>query len=71
MILVVLIFAGIPLAAFVVLVVGVRATDHRMRLCDPSQGGHADAFARKVLGVYVCQQAGRSMPDSRPPAAAE
>jgi hypothetical protein len=42
-------------AAFVVVVVGVRGTDRRKDLCDPSRSGFADAFARRVLGVYIRQ----------------
>jgi len=46
----------ITLVAFAVLVAGVHSTDRRMSLRD-TRAGHAEAFARRVLGVYVRQQA--------------
>lgn len=58
-----LILAGIVLAVFAFLVVGAQATDRRMSLRHPSHGV-LDAFARKVLGVYVRQPAGRRAADT-------
>lgn len=49
----VLVLGAAVVVTFGVLVVGVQVTDHRMRLRDPSHHGRADAFARRVLGVYV------------------
>jgi hypothetical protein len=54
-IVIVLVISGVALVAFMVLVAGVRGTDRRMRLRSRSTSGPADAFARKVLGVYVRQ----------------
>jgi len=54
MIVIALIVAAAAAAtAFAVVVAGVQATDHRMRLRERSGHGWADAFARRVLGVYV------------------
>jgi len=50
-----LVIAGIAAVAFMVLVAGVQGTDHRMSLRSRSATGPADAFARRVLGVYVRQ----------------
>jgi hypothetical protein len=55
MIAIALIIAGIAATVFVVLVVGIQVTDHRMRLREPHPSGIADALARKVLGVYTRQ----------------
>ena len=55
-----LILVGITVAAFVAVVIGVQITDHRMRLRDPSHASFADAFARRVLGVYVRQLSERA-----------
>lgn len=63
MIVVALIIAGIAATAFVVVVIGVQVTDHRMRLREPYPGGFADAFARKVLGVYTRQRPKRARDD--------
>ncbi len=46
---------GIATVAFMVLVAGVRCTDRRLTLRDRSSDRLADAFARRVLGVYVRQ----------------
>jgi len=56
MILIALAIVVIAAVAFVVVVIGIRVTDHRMRLREPYPGGIADSFARKVLGVYVRQR---------------
>ena len=61
MIVIALIIAGIAATAFVVLVVGIQVTDRRMRLREPYPSGIADAFARKVLGVYTRQKAKPTM----------
>jgi hypothetical protein len=50
-----LVIFGIALTAFVVLVAAVRRTDRRMSLRSQAGSGLADAFARRVLGVYVRQ----------------
>jgi hypothetical protein len=55
MILTGLIIGSAVLAAFVVLVAGIRGTDRRFGLGDPTSDGLAAAFARRVLGVYVRQ----------------
>jgi hypothetical protein len=57
MIFIALIAGVLVLAAFVVLVVGVRSTDRQHGLCDPEGDGLAQALARRVLGVYVRQTA--------------
>ncbi len=57
MILLVLVLAAAVAVAFCVVVVGVQVTDHRLGLRDSSDHGRADAFARKVLGVYVRRSA--------------
>lgn len=56
MILLVLVLAAVVAAAFAVVVVGVQITDHRMGLRNSRHHGRAEAFARKVLGVYAGQQ---------------
>jgi hypothetical protein len=50
-----LVLAAVVAVAFGAVVVGVQATDRRLRLRDSSYHGRADAFARMVLGVYVRQ----------------
>jgi hypothetical protein len=50
-----LVISGVALVAFMVLVAGVRSTDRRMSLRSRSASGPGDAFARRVLGVYVRQ----------------
>jgi hypothetical protein len=55
MILIGLVLAAVAAAAFGVVVVAVQVTDRRMTLRQPSQHSRADAFTRKVLGVYVRQ----------------
>jgi hypothetical protein len=50
-----LVLAAAVAMAFGAVVVGVQATERRMRLRDSSYHGRVDAFARKVLGVYVRQ----------------
>jgi hypothetical protein len=55
MIVIGLVLAAAAAAAFGAVVVGVQATERRTRLRDASHHGRADAFARKVLGVYVRQ----------------
>jgi len=57
-----LLLAAVVATAFGAVVVGVQATDRRMRLRDSSYHGRMDAFARKVLGVYV-RQASQRGPD--------
>ena len=54
-----LIIGGVALAAFLILVGGIRATDRSRGLRDPDGDGRAEAFARRVLGVYVRQPTGR------------
>lgn len=48
-----LIISGVALAAFLVLVAGIHTTDRSHGLCDPDGDRRAEAFARRVLGVYV------------------
>jgi hypothetical protein len=55
MIVIGLLLAAVAAVAFGAVVIGVQATDRHMRLRDSSDHGRADAFARKVLGVYVRQ----------------
>jgi hypothetical protein len=55
MILIGLVPAAVVATAFGVVVVGVQLTDRRMALRNPSRHSRADAFTRKVLGVYVRQ----------------
>ena len=55
MIVIGLLLAAVVAVAFGAVVIGVQATDRHMRLRDSSHHGRADAFARKVLGVYVRQ----------------
>lgn len=55
MILIVLVLAASVAATFAVVVVGVQITDHRMGLRNSRHHGGAEAFARKVLGVYASQ----------------
>ena len=62
MILLGLVLAAVVTMAFGALVVGVQATDRRLRLRDSRSYSRADAFARKVLGVYV-RQASQRGPD--------
>ena len=50
-----LVLAAVVAAALGAVVGGVRRTDRHKRLSDSSHHGHADAFARKVLGVYARQ----------------
>jgi hypothetical protein len=47
--------AAVTVVAFVVVVAGVQATDRRLSLGERIGRGWADAFARRVLGVYVRQ----------------
>ncbi len=54
-----LILGGVVLAAFLILVAGIRSTDRSRGLRDPGGDGRAEAFARRVLGVYVRQPTGR------------
>jgi len=54
-----LIIGGTAFAAFLILVGGIRATDRTRGLRDPGGDGRAEAFARRVLGVYVRQPTGR------------
>ena len=54
-----LIISSVALAAFFILVGGIRATDRCRGLRDPGGDGRAEAFARRVLGVYVRQPVGR------------
>jgi hypothetical protein len=53
------IIGGTALAAFLILVGGIHATDRSRGLRDPGGDGRAEAFARRVLGVYVRQPTGR------------
>ena len=55
MIVIGLLLAAVVAVAFGAVVIGVQATDRQTRLRDSSHHGRADAFARKVLGVYVRQ----------------
>ena len=55
MIVIGLLLAAVAAIAFGAVVIGVQATDRHLRLRDSSDHGRADAFARKVLGVYVRQ----------------
>lgn len=48
---------AIGLVAFGILVAGIRGSERRMSLEHSSPHGFADAFTRKVLGVYVRQEA--------------
>ncbi len=59
-----LVISGIALVAFMVLVAGVRGTDRRMSLRSRSASGPADAFARRVLGVYVRQPEKDTSPET-------
>jgi len=54
-----LIISGAALAAFLILVAGIHITDWSHGLCDPGGDSRAEAFARRVLGVYVRQPAER------------
>jgi hypothetical protein len=53
-----LIVGGVALAAFLILVAGIRCTDRNRGLRDPGGDGRAEAFARRVIGVYVRQPDG-------------
>jgi hypothetical protein len=55
MIIAALVIAGLVLAAFLALVIGIRGTERRRSLCNPYGDGMARTFARRVLGVYVRQ----------------
>jgi hypothetical protein len=55
MIVIGLLLAAVAAVAFGAVVIGVQGTDRHLRLRDPSHHGRADAFARRVLGVYVRQ----------------
>lgn len=48
-----LILAGAALGAFLILVAGIRRTDRSYGLRDPASDSRAEAFARRVLGVYA------------------
>ena len=61
-----LLLAAVVAMAFGAVVVGVQATDRRMRLRDSSYHGRMDAFARRVLGVYVSQTSQRGPDDDAP-----
>jgi hypothetical protein len=63
MIVIGLVLAAVVATAFGAVVVGVQATERRMRLRDSSYHGRVDAFARKVLGVYVRQASRRGADD--------
>jgi hypothetical protein len=58
-----LVLAALVAMAFGAVVVGVQATDRRLRLRDSWSHNRADAFARKVLGVYVRQAVQRGPDD--------
>jgi hypothetical protein len=60
-----LIISGAALAAFLILVAGIRCTDRNRGLRDPSGDGRTEAFARRVLGVYVRQPSSRDHPQDR------
>lgn len=49
----VLVLSGAALAAFLALVAGIRSTDRSRSLRDPATDSRAEAFARRVLGVYA------------------
>jgi hypothetical protein len=49
--------AVVTLGAFAFLVIGVQATDRHKSLLGTSDNSAARSFARRVLGVYVRQQA--------------
>jgi hypothetical protein len=53
MLIAVLILSGAVLAAFLILVAGIRSTDRSRGLRDPAHDSRAEAFARRVLGVYA------------------
>ena len=58
-----LVLAAVVTTAFGALVVGVQTTDRRMRLRHSWSYSRADAFARKVLGVYVRQASQHDISD--------
>lgn len=63
MIVIAFVTAGAAAAAFVAVVVGIQVTDRRKRLRETYRGGITDAFARRVLGVYVRQKPKRAHDD--------
>jgi hypothetical protein len=48
-----LILSGAALVAFLILVAGIRSTDRSRGLRDPATDSRAEAFTRRVLGVYA------------------
>jgi hypothetical protein len=55
MILAGLAIGGLIFAGFLILVIGIRGTERHRGLRNPYGDGVAEAFARRVLGVYVRQ----------------
>ena len=53
MILTGLVISGLVLAAFLILVVGIRSTERHHGLRNPQGDGPTGVFARWVLGVYA------------------
>jgi len=60
-----LIVSGIALAAFTAIVISILLCERRKSLFDPSNGGLADAFTRKLLALHVCGAATSTQSQSK------